>query len=138
MKLASTIQNLYAAFGRGDVPAILELVAENVDWEYAPNHNEVPWLQPRRGRAGVGEFLRAVATNLEFSQFEVKELLEGPQLVVALVDLTCTVKPTGRQLREVDEPHIWRFDDRGRIVRFRHAADTLAQTRAWQPVPGAT
>ncbi len=133
MTLASTVQNIYAAFGRGDVPAILELVAEDIDWEYAPNRNEVPWLQPRRGRAGVGEFFGAVAANLEFSQFEVRNILEGERVVVALIDLTCTVKSTGRQLREVDEPHIWRFDERGRIVKFRHAADTLAQSRAWQP-----
>ena len=133
MKLASTVQNIYAAFGRGDIPAILEMVAEDIEWEYAPNRNEVPWLLPRRGRAGVAEFFGAVAANLEFSQFEVKHILEGELVVVGLIDLTCTVKSTGRELREVDEPHIWRFDERGRIVRFRHAADTLAQTRAWQP-----
>ena len=26
--------------------------------------------------------------------------------------------------------HVWRFDDRGRIVRFRHAADTFAHAAA--------
>lgn len=133
MTLTSTLQTIYAAFGRGDVPAILELLAEEIDWEYGPNPSEVPWLRARRGRAGVAEFFGAVAANLDFTQFEVRNLLEGDRVVVALIDFTCTVKPTGRQLREIDEAHIWRFDERGRIVKFRHAADTLAHARALQP-----
>lgn len=28
------VQTIYAAFGRGDIPAILEQLDDNVDWEY--------------------------------------------------------------------------------------------------------
>ena len=43
-----TVQDIYAAFGRGDVPAILAQLAEDVDWEYGMADAGVPWLQPRR------------------------------------------------------------------------------------------
>lgn len=132
LKLVETCQAIYAAFGRGDVPAILEHLADDVDWEYQPVAHDVPWLQPRRGRAGVGAFFQTVAEELEFDAFTVKTFLEGPGVVAVLVDLTATVKKTGRTIREVDEVHLWHFDERGRVVRFKHAADTAQHERAWR------
>ena len=41
-----TVQHLYAAFGRGDVPTILAGLADDVDWEHDAFPNPVPWLQP--------------------------------------------------------------------------------------------
>ncbi len=131
-KLSEKVEAIYAAFGRGDVPAILEVLADDVDWEYAGASTDVPWLQQRKGRAAVGGFFESAAANLEFHRFTVNDVLEGPNLVVALVSLEATVKGTGRLLREIDEAHIWRFDERGRVAKFRHAADTHAQVRAWQ------
>lgn len=131
-KLTETVQGIYAAFGRGDIPAILETLAEDVDWEYAWASSEVPWLEPRRGRAAVAGFFQAVGAHLEFSRFTVNDILEGPNVVVGLVSVDAKVKGTDRPLREIDEAHIWRFDDRGRVSRFRHAADTLGHLRAWK------
>ncbi|MFL6203479.1 MAG: nuclear transport factor 2 family protein [Thermoanaerobaculia bacterium] len=70
-----TVQEIYAAFGRGDVPAILERLAPDVEWEYGASPTEVPWLQPRQGRAGAAEFFASLA-NLEFHRFEPKMILE--------------------------------------------------------------
>lgn len=124
-----TVQSIYAAFGRGDIPAILATMAEDVDWEYNAFPNPVPWLQPRRGRAGVQAFFEALAA-LEFNQFEPRHFLaEGP-LVVALCDVTLTVKATGKQIVEPEEVHIWHFDDQGRVARFRHRSDTWQMAQA--------
>ena len=128
---AETVQMIYAAFGRGDVPAILETLADDVDWEYHGASTEVPWLAQRKGRASVGGFFEAVGKHLDITHFAVKDILSGPNVVVALVDINATVKETGRSFREVDEAHIWRFDERGRIARFRHAADSHAHALAW-------
>lgn len=129
---AETVQMIYAAFGRGDVPAILEIMSDDVDWEYGGASTDVPWLQPGRGRAAVGRFFEAVGANLEFKAFTVNDILEGPNVVVGLVSLEAIVKGTGRTLREIDEAHIWRFDDRGRVAKFRHAADSHAHVLAWK------
>ena len=72
-----TVQHMYAAFGRGDVPAILACLAEDVQWEYGergPSPAPVPWLQPRRGRDAVIGFFEAL-TALEFSRFVPHKLL---------------------------------------------------------------
>jgi ketosteroid isomerase-like protein len=130
MKLTEKVQQIYAAFGRGDVPTILEHVADDCDWEHAITTDEIPWLVHGRGRAGATAFFQAVGAELDITQFAVKEVLEGPGVVVATVDIAFTVKRTGKQVREVDEVHVWRFDAAGRVARFKHAADTLQHQRA--------
>ncbi|NUO84195.1 nuclear transport factor 2 family protein [candidate division KSB1 bacterium] len=126
---ANTVREIYEAFGRGDIPAILAKLDENVEWEYGAAPHEVPWLQPRRGRTGAAEFFASLAA-VEFHSFVPKAILEGENLVVALTDLTLTVKKTGKKIVEEDEAHIWRFNAAGKVVRFRHCADTNQQVQA--------
>ncbi len=123
MSHTETVQAIYQAFGRGDVAAILEHLAEDVEWEYGVNSTDVPWLQPRRGRAGVVGFFEALGA-LDFQRFQPTALLEQGNVVVALLDLEATVRGTGRRVLEEDEVHIWRFDRAGKVRRFRHRADT--------------
>jgi ketosteroid isomerase-like protein len=130
---ADTIRAIYTAFGRGDVPAILEHVADDVEWEFAYGAGDgIPWLVPRRGRAGAAAFFQSAAEHLEFSRFQIDHLLADGPLVIALASLEARVKSTGKVIRENQEPHVWHFDERGRVIRFRHAADTLQQYRALQ------
>ena len=126
------VQSLYAAFGRADVPAILELLAADVDWEYGSVENGVPWIKHVRGREGAAGFFQAVGQHLDMHSFEPTVFLEAPNLVVALCNLEFTVRGTGRRHVEIDEPHIFRFDAAGRIVKFRHAPDTYGQAMAYR------
>lgn len=62
-----TVQAIYEAFGRGDVPFILDQVADDVRWDHwdppGPAHTgAVPYLSPRDGRSGVGAFFASLAT----------------------------------------------------------------------------
>jgi hypothetical protein len=134
MSNIDAVKGIYAAFGRGDVPAILEKLADDVDWEYAyiGAPNPVPWLQPRRGKDGVAKFFPSLQDNLEFQRFAVNELAEGPSLVVALLYLEAKVKKNGRRIVEEDEAHIWRFNTAGKVDRFRHCADTYQHVMAYQ------
>ncbi|MFZ5594035.1 MAG: nuclear transport factor 2 family protein [Pseudomonadota bacterium] len=126
------VQEMYAAFGRGDVPAILAVLAEDVEWEYGVNSTGVPWLQPRRGRAEVKKFFEALAA-VEISKFQPRTFLETGNIVITLIDLEATVKASGRKVIEEDEVHIWRFDDQGRVIRFRHRVDTHQHLMALRP-----
>lgn len=127
-----TVSNIYAAFGRGDIPAILEQLAEDIVWEYGHVENDVPWLKPRHGRASVAEFFSVLGRELEFRKFEINGILQAQDTVVGLLEAELYVKRTGKTIRESDEGHIWHFGNEGRVVRFKHAADTLAHARAWQ------
>lgn len=130
MSNVETVKRIYEAFGRGDIPAILGVVSEDVEWEYGETGSKIPWLVHGRGRAHVGKFFSIVAEALAFEKFEVGEIMGSDSLVVAIVSLEARVKSTGNKITEIDEVHLWRFDARGKVTRFRHRADTLQQARA--------
>ena len=124
-----TAQQIYAAFGRGDVPTILAHLAEDVDWEYGAFPNPVPWLQARRGRAGAAEFFQSLAA-LEFTHFQPLKIFGDADTAVALCRVEAIVRATGKRCVEVGEVHVFEFNAQGQVQRFRHAADTWQHAMA--------
>jgi len=70
-----TAQDIYAAFDRRDVPAILSHLREDIEWEYGMADNDVPWFQKRKGRAAVPSFFQAMG-GIDLQNFKPKMLLE--------------------------------------------------------------
>ena len=132
MSNVATVQDIYDAFGKGDVPRILTHISEDVDWEYGAGASDVPWLQPRRGRIGATEFLGSLA-DLQFEKFQPKTFLESGDLVVVVLDIAGTVISTGQRISEEDQIHLWHFNGDGQVARFRHRTDTLQTQRAVRP-----
>jgi ketosteroid isomerase-like protein len=130
MSNLATVQGIYAAFGRGDIPAILSVLADDVEWEYGVNSTDVPWLQPRRGRDAVAGFFESLG-GAEFHRLETTTFLETGSVLVVLLQVEATVRATGRRVTEADEVHIWHFDAAGKVARFRHRADTHQQHLAF-------
>jgi len=118
-----TVKKIYQAFGEGDIATILDQVADNVEWEYGINSTQVPWLQPRKGRARVPEFFQALG-EMEIKTFQPRAFFASDSTVLVLLDLDATVRATGRRIVEEDEVHVWHFDAAGRVSRFRHRVDT--------------
>jgi uncharacterized protein len=131
MSNVDIVKGIYEAFGRQDVPAILERIDESVAWDQQYADTKVPWLRARRGRAGVGEFFQSLS-DLQFDRFEVTRVLGDGDTVVALIDLDATVRSTGKKICERGEVHIWKLNNQGRVVHFRHAVDTAQHERALQ------
>lgn len=131
MNPVETVQQIYAAFGRGDIPFILAQLADDVDWEH-DNVAPVPWLQPLKGRAQVPRFFDVLMTNVEITEFVPTFFGAQGDTVVSLVNLKFTVRATGRQVVEPDEVHIWRFNPAGQVQRFRHRVDTWQSVQALQ------
>src|ERR1700730_6716089 len=131
MSNLQTTQEIYEAFGRGDVPAILSKLSETVDWEYGASSSEVPWLQHRQGPDGAAAFFSSLAA-IQIQRFTSKKFLDGGNVVVVLVDIEFTVTATGKRVVEEDEVHIWHFDDQGKVIRFRHRVDTQQHALAYR------
>ncbi len=121
------MKDIYAAFGRGDIPAILEVLSPDVHWEVGASAHGIPWLKEGRGRDAVMAFFQALAANIELRRFEVLSIMASGEWVVALAQNEIVHKTTGKTAREECEPHVWRFDAAGRVISMRHAADTWAQ-----------
>jgi uncharacterized protein len=128
---AATVADIYAAFARGDVPAILDRLTEDVAWDDWPDNfgqrAGVPHLTPRRGRAQVTEFF-AVLGSYEVLEFAVLDIIGTGRQVVAEVRASFALPGGGRFADE--EINLWTFDDEGRVVRFRHYVDTAKHSAA--------
>jgi ketosteroid isomerase-like protein len=135
MSNVATVQSIYAAFGRGDIPAILAHLAEDVKWDPADpettaQREGVPWLTPRVGRSEVGKFFEAL-TQLEFNAFEPYAFMADESRVATCVRAELTVKKTGKRIRD-EEMHVWTFDASGKVALFRHVVDTGKHVEAWR------
>jgi ketosteroid isomerase-like protein len=127
---AATVATIYEAFGRGDIPAILEHLSDDIDWEGRSDDHGIPWLRPGRGKAHVVSFFESLAA-LELKRFEPTAILGGGDTVVALIDAELVVRDTGRTVDQL-EAHVWTFDDAGLVRAFRHMVDTAAHLHALQ------
>jgi ketosteroid isomerase-like protein len=134
MSNIATVQSMYEAFGKGDIPAILDKLAEDVAWEAWGSDNtaqeaDVPWMRPRTGRAGAAGFFQDVADGLEFHRFQPTNLLEGGSQVVATITFDATSKATGERFQD-EEIHLWTFDEAGKVSALRHYIDTAKHIKA--------
>jgi ketosteroid isomerase-like protein len=118
----TTIQNIYAAFGRGDVPAIVAAVRPDTKWSFAGARADVPWHAPVESAADLPRFFGAFMENVRIARFEPRELIHcGPHVMVE-VAVEYTVVRTGRRVA-MDQIHWWTLDG-GAVARLRHFEDT--------------
>ena len=126
-----TIKAVYAAFGRGDIPAILEQISEDARWEKWDNsfaqRADVPWLESRSGRDGAAEFFDVVG-SMDIAEFEVRDIMASDSQVAATILIDAKVQGGGH-LRD-EELHLWTFDTDGKICAMRHYADTAKHIAA--------
>jgi ketosteroid isomerase-like protein len=119
---ADAVKELYACFGRGDRPGILERLDPDVEWEHDWGGEPLPLYVPRRGRAAVAEFFEALAPY-EFLRFEPVAFLEGGDMVAVPILLGLRHKASGREMHDL-EVHLWTLGPDGLVRRLRHILDT--------------
>src|SRR5687768_8432257 len=83
MDATAVVQQVYEAFGRQDVPAILNLVAEEVDWEFV-GPDSLAYAGKRRNRKEVADFFAAVPRADEIHAFEPREFIAAGEHVTVL------------------------------------------------------
>jgi uncharacterized protein len=124
------IQNLYAAFARGDGAAALAGMHATIVWNEAegfPYADRNPYVGP--AAVGEGVFFR-LATEWDNFQAVPSELLDAGDTVVALGRYTATYKATGAPL-DAQFAHVWRLRD-GKVISFQQYTDTAQAARAIQ------
>ncbi len=128
---AGAVAEIYAAFGRGDVPAILERLADDVAWDVWPRHYAheagVAHLAPRRGPSEVAGFF-AVIAEWSVRAFDVQDVIGIGDQIVAQIHAEFDL-PGGGRLHD-EELHLWTFDAHGQVCSFRHYADTAKHIAA--------
>jgi ketosteroid isomerase-like protein len=126
MSNPAAVKAIYEAFNRGDIPYILDSLADNVEWEkWKDNYAQkagLPYLRFQTGRQGVADFFAAVE-DLGITNIEILSMMEGAGQVAVEVYLESA------KFND-EEIHLFTFNDEGKITRFRHYLDTAKQIAA--------
>ena len=117
------VQEMYAAFGRGDIPGVLDQLAEDIEWRIA-GPSELPYAGLHRGRDEVAKFFETFGQASEFEMFEAQEYFSWGDKVVVLGHERQRVKTTGRVV-ETEWAMVFTMRS-GKIARFHNFVDTHA------------
>jgi ketosteroid isomerase-like protein len=128
--LTATVQELYAAFGRGDVATILSKLADDVVWE-SEGPAIISFSGIRHGKEEARGFFEALGGEHSNPQLTITEYVASGDTVMTIGRYTATVNATGKQF---DSPisHYWKFRD-GKVIHYRGLANTAAALEALQP-----
>lgn len=124
-----TVVAIYEAFGRGDVAAILDRLADDVEWETGVRDTGLPYLRERHGKAEVAEFFSDLAQHLVLTEFEPLAFCDGGDYVAVPVRHAGHVVG-GTEIPSTEEIHLWRFGADGTVIRFRHHFDLAVHERS--------
>ncbi len=122
-----TIASVYEAFGRGDVPAILDAVTDDVDWAAEADSTAAPWYGVRHGRDAVAKFFTEFGSTMEVEEFTPLSFAANDTDVLTVVRFRARSRSTG-QAAAMDLHHYFKLRD-GKIAYYRGTEDT-AQTEA--------
>jgi ketosteroid isomerase-like protein len=124
------VQQLYASFGRGDIPAVLNGLAEDVEWCQSGPESVFPFSGPRRGKNQMMSYFQALGQSLNIQVFEPREFIAHDDKVIVLGHEEGEVKPTGRKYK-FDWIHVFTLRE-GKVVQYRDYYDTAALEQAFR------
>jgi ketosteroid isomerase-like protein len=117
------VQDIYAAFGAGDLPAILEVQADEVVWTL-PGAPDVPYGGEYHGKDGVAKFFQNLLSVAAFDAFAVQEFIAERQFVMVTGTETVRCLESGRSAENA-WVMCWTLND-GKVVRMISYEDTAA------------
>jgi ketosteroid isomerase-like protein len=117
------VNRAYAAFGRGDMAALLDCFDEQVEW-ITPGPDDLPTAGHRRGREAVSGFFRTLDELFEFQRFEPATFVAQGDVVVVIGSDTVRVKATGTVI-DFEWVHVSTCAN-GRVVKFQEFGDVSA------------
>lgn len=123
------VQDLYAAFGRGEIDGILAVLDENVDWHFNGRTQDIPFAGRWQGHAKALDFFRTVALTCDVLEFGPHEIIPMGEHVLSLGHERVQVKATGCVF-ETDWAHLFTVRD-SKVVRLREYYDTAAMAEAF-------
>lgn len=122
-------QALFAAFGAGDIPAILTYLNEDIRIEFYGPADIIPYAGMYDGKAEARSFFETVLSSVDIHVFEPEEFIAERDKVVVTGHLHLTAKSTGRDIKS-DFVHVITMKD-GRWSKFRDFMNTVSAAEAF-------
>jgi uncharacterized protein len=130
-----TIHEVYAAFARDDVPAVLNLLTEDVEWFTPGPPTIIPYAGSRSGSQQVAQYFKDFNQAVEITAFEPRQFFAQADQVVVLGNYSGRVRTTDRVINS-EWAHAFTLRD-GKIAKFRGYEDSAAVVAAFSRQPQA-
>ncbi|MFN8216784.1 MAG: nuclear transport factor 2 family protein [Solirubrobacterales bacterium] len=115
------VKSAYAAFAEGDVPTVLGIFADDIEWHEAEG---MPYGGVHRGgEAVVQNVFGPISQDVDGFAVTPEEFMASGDKVAAVVRYTGTGRATGKPL-DLPVVHVWDIQD-GKAARFRQFVDTV-------------
>ncbi|MEX2100273.1 MAG: nuclear transport factor 2 family protein [Acidimicrobiia bacterium] len=115
---SEVVEQAYAAFGKGDIPALIELIDDSVEWS-APE--TLPQGGSFHGKDGVLKFFGGLGSAWDSLQVDAEAVGDvGADTVVGIVRGTGSLQ--GGAAAEYGAVHVFTIKG-GKITRFREFVD---------------
>ena len=103
------VERIFEAFGRGDIAYILDQLADDVRFV---SHLDpiVPWAGEFAGKDNVARFFQALGGSVEVSDHSVNGIVAQCDTVVAMGDVSFSVRETGKTAAS-SWVYIWKLAD---------------------------
>ena len=115
------LKAIYAAFARGDIPYIIERVADDSNWNMAKG---APYSGAFKGKEEILGFFQSLGSTVDFPQFEPFQYVEEGDFIVSFINVTVKNKSNEKVVSFV-VVHRFTFKE-GKITELFETADSLA------------
>ena len=122
-------QKLFEAFGAGDIPAIVDLLNDDIVIEFYGPENIIPYAGRYHGKQEAQRFFETVLSSVDIHVFEPEEFIAERDKVVVTGHLHLTARSTGGTIKS-DFVHVITMAG-GKWSRFRDFMDTSVAATAF-------
>ena len=126
MTNTAIIEDMYAAFRRGDIPHILAALTDDVEWT-CEGPATIPYSGHRKGPAQVLGFFQGLGEN-DHMELNVETIIEQGNIVATSGRFKGVVRDTGIRF-DTFYGHFFTLRD-GKVCRFVDLTDTAALVEA--------
>lgn len=118
------VQALYAAYVTGDMPTVLQAMAEDVRWVSGEAASATPWSGEHVGRTGVQAYFTALAAECSILDYRIGQIIADGDWVAVTATVRARFHRNGEE-QVLDKVDVLRLRD-GQVVEFREYYDTSA------------
>jgi ketosteroid isomerase-like protein len=118
-----TVEAFYKASAERNIPLVVSMIDDDVDWLVQGPVDIFPFLGQRRGKDAVLKGYREIAQRLEVTGYQVEKLLVDGDGAAALIRLTSIVRATGKVM-STRTSQFSRFSD-GKLIEMHAVIDSF-------------
>ena len=123
MNNVQLVKDVYAAFGRGEIPTVLAAFHPQIEWRQAEGNpyrpDGSPWIGPQ---AVLDNLFMRIGAEWDGFTVTIQKIHDAGDHVIVEGRYTGTYKPSGKSL-DAQMCHVWRIQD-GKLSSFQQYLDT--------------